>query len=42
MNIQVVAQKKIPAHIAGLIFLMESPFAALFGFILILGLLALL
>lgn len=30
-TIQVVAQKKIPAHIAGLIFLMESPFAALFG-----------
>ncbi len=32
-TIQVVAQKKIPAHIAGLIFLMESPFAALFGYI---------
>ena len=32
-TIQVVAQKKIPAHIAGLIFLMESPFAALFGFL---------
>lgn len=31
-TIQVVAQKKIPAHIAGLIFLMESPFAALFGY----------
>lgn len=30
---QVVAQKKIPDHIAGLIFLMESPFAAFFGFI---------
>ena len=29
---QVVAQKKIPDHIAGLIFLMESPFAAFFGF----------
>ncbi len=32
-TIQIIAQKKIPAHIAGLIFLMESPFAALFGFI---------
>lgn len=31
-TIQVVAQKKIPAHIAGLIFLMESPFAAFFGY----------
>lgn len=31
-TIQVVAQKKIPAHIAGLIFLMESPFAAMFGY----------
>lgn len=31
-TIQVVAQKKIPAHIAGLIFLMESPFAAIFGY----------
>ncbi|MGZ3807257.1 MAG: DMT family transporter [Bacteriovorax sp.] len=31
-TIQVVAQKKIPAHIAGLIFLLESPFAALFGY----------
>lgn len=32
-TIQVVAQKKIPVHIAGLIFLMESPFAAMFGYI---------
>jgi len=32
-SIQVVAQKKIPSHIAGLIFLMESPFAALFGYL---------
>lgn len=32
-TIQVIAQKKIPAHIAGLIFLMESPFAALFGYL---------
>jgi drug/metabolite transporter (DMT)-like permease len=32
-TIQVVAQKKIPPHIAGLIFLMESPFAAVFGFL---------
>jgi drug/metabolite transporter (DMT)-like permease len=32
-SIQVIAQKKIAAHIAGLIFLMESPFAAMFGFI---------
>jgi drug/metabolite transporter (DMT)-like permease len=31
-TIQIVAQKKIPAHIAGLIFLMESPFAAVFGY----------
>lgn len=31
-TIQVIAQKKIPSHIAGLIFLMESPFAAMFGF----------
>lgn len=31
-TIQVFAQKKIPVHIAGLIFLMESPFAAIFGF----------
>jgi drug/metabolite transporter (DMT)-like permease len=31
-TIQIIAQKKIPTHIAGLIFLMESPFAALFGF----------
>ena len=34
-TIQVIAQKKIPAHIAGLIFLMESPFAAVFGFYLL-------
>ncbi|MBC7540896.1 MAG: DMT family transporter [Bacteriovorax sp.] len=34
-TIQVVAQKKIPAHIAGLIFLMESPFAALFGYLVL-------
>lgn len=31
-SIQVITQKKIPSHIAGLIFLMESPFAALFGY----------
>lgn len=31
-SIQVIAQKKIPSHIAGLIFLMESPFAAVFGY----------
>lgn len=31
-TIQVIAQKKIPDHIAGLVFLMESPFAALFAF----------
>ena len=30
---QIVAQKKIPDHIAGLIFLMEAPFAALFGYL---------
>ncbi|MBY0415098.1 MAG: DMT family transporter [Bdellovibrionales bacterium] len=32
-TVQIVAQKKIPPHIAGLIFLMESPFAALFGYL---------
>jgi drug/metabolite transporter (DMT)-like permease len=32
-SIQVIAQKKIPSHIAGLIFLMESPFAAVFGYL---------
>lgn len=32
---QVIAQKKIPDHIAGLIFLTESPFAALFGFLVL-------
>lgn len=31
---QIVAQKKIPDHIAGLIFLMEAPFAALFGYLM--------
>ncbi|MBC7714465.1 MAG: DMT family transporter [Rhizobacter sp.] len=30
---QIVAQKKIPDHIAGLIFLTESPFAAFFAFV---------
>lgn len=34
-TVQIIAQKKIPAHIAGLIFLMESPFAAIFGFLLL-------
>jgi drug/metabolite transporter (DMT)-like permease len=33
-TVQVIAQKKIPAHIAGLVFLMESPFAATFGFLI--------
>jgi drug/metabolite transporter (DMT)-like permease len=33
-SIQVVAQKRIPSHIAGLIFLLESPFAALFGYLI--------
>jgi drug/metabolite transporter (DMT)-like permease len=32
-TVQVVAQKKIPTHIASLIFLLESPFAAWFGYI---------
>lgn len=32
---QVIAQKKIPDHIAGLIFLMESPFAAFFGYVVL-------
>ncbi len=31
---QIIAQKRIPDHIAGLIFLTESPFAAFFGFIM--------
>lgn len=31
---QIIAQKQIPDHIAGLIFLTESPFAAFFGFIM--------
>lgn len=34
-TIQVIAQKKIPDHVAGLIFLMESPFAAFFGFMIL-------
>lgn len=34
-SIQIIAQKKIPVHIVGLIFLMESPFAALFGFLML-------
>jgi drug/metabolite transporter (DMT)-like permease len=34
-TMQVIAQKKIPAHIAGLIFLMESPFAAFFGYVVL-------
>lgn len=29
---QIKAQEKLPAHVASLIFLMESPFAAVFGF----------
>jgi drug/metabolite transporter (DMT)-like permease len=32
-SLQVVAQKKIPSHIVGLIFLTESPFAAFFGYL---------
>jgi drug/metabolite transporter (DMT)-like permease len=32
-SIQIHTQKKIPPHIAGLIFLSESPFAALFGYL---------
>ncbi len=32
-SIQVICQQKIPPHIAGLIYLLESPFAAWFGFI---------
>ncbi len=34
-SIQVICQKKTPAHLAGLIFLLESPFAAIFGFLLL-------
>lgn len=33
-SIMVVIQKKMPPHIASLIYLLESPFAALFGFII--------
>lgn len=32
-TVQIIAQKKIPEHIAGLVFLMESPFAALSGYL---------
>jgi drug/metabolite transporter (DMT)-like permease len=32
-SFQVVAQKKIPSHIVGVLFLLESPFAALFGYL---------
>lgn len=32
-SIQVHAQKSLPPHIVGLIFLLESPFAALFGYL---------
>jgi drug/metabolite transporter (DMT)-like permease len=32
-SIQTFAQKKIPEHLAGLLFLMESPFAALTGYL---------
>jgi drug/metabolite transporter (DMT)-like permease len=31
-SIQLIAQKKIPPHVAGFFFLLESPFAAVFGF----------
>ncbi len=31
-TIQVYAQRKVPSHIASMIFLMESPFAAMFGY----------
>lgn len=31
-SIQLIAQKKIPPHVAGFFFLLESPFAAAFGF----------
>lgn len=34
-TMQIIAQRKIPAHIAGLIFLTESPFAALFGYLVL-------
>lgn len=33
-SLQVIAQKKIPSHIVGLIFLTESPFAAFFGYVI--------
>jgi drug/metabolite transporter (DMT)-like permease len=34
-SIQVVSQKKIPSHVAGLIFLLESPFAAIFAYFIL-------
>jgi len=34
-TIQVIAQKKLSPHIVGIIFLMESPFAALFGYLIL-------
>ena len=34
-TLQVYAQQKIPAHIASMLFLMESPFAAFFGFMIL-------
>lgn len=34
-SIQVITQKKIPSHLAGLIFLLESPFAAIFAYFIL-------
>lgn len=34
-SLQIVAQKRIPSHIVSLIFLLESPIAAFFGFVIL-------
>lgn len=34
-SFQIYVQKSIPAHLAGLLFLLESPFAALFGYVIL-------
>jgi drug/metabolite transporter (DMT)-like permease len=31
-TLQIVSQKKMPSHIVSMIFLLESPFAAFFGY----------
>jgi drug/metabolite transporter (DMT)-like permease len=34
-SVQIYAQQSIPAHVAGLVFLLESPFSALFGYMIL-------